>query len=299
VNIIDIYFYIIDKLQGTYTLRILQNFFDLVLQIAPYFLISILIQVILKRLFPVKKLVFGSKSEKASIFLGAVVGLISPLPTYAAVPIGFSFLVLGTPFSAIMAFIIASPLMNPAIFYLTYTQLGMKMAMARVIASFILALFGGFLVQIFFKSPGNEINTKLDRIPSSRRSLIQDFNRNCLFLGRYFLIAIMISAAIKALVPAEWITRILGSQVHISLVIAIALGVPFYSCGGAAIPLIEVLQEMGMSHGAALAFFIAGPATKLETLYIFKNLLSLNILSLYLLITLIGAYLSGLIFMLF
>jgi uncharacterized membrane protein YraQ (UPF0718 family) len=78
------------------------------------------------------------------------------------------------------------------------------------------------------------------------------------------------------------------------LLVAIALGVPFYSCGGAAIPFVDVLSDMGMNKGAVLAFFIAGPATKLETLYIFKSLLGIKILIFYVVITVIGAFLAGL-----
>ncbi len=74
------------------------------------------------------------------------------------------------------------------------------------------------------------------------------------------------------------------------------MGVPFYSCGGAAIPLVEVLKDMGMNNGAVLAFFIAGPATKLSTLYIYKSLLGVQALLLFLALTLTGAYVSGLFF---
>ena len=70
--------------------------------------------------------------------------------------------------------------------------------------------------------------------------------------------------------------------------VGIALGVPFYSCGGAAIPFVEVLSDMGMNKGAVLAFLIAGPATKLGTLYIFKSLLGIKIFIFYLVITVIG-----------
>jgi len=56
---------------------------------------------------------------------------------------------------------------------------------------------------------------------------------------------------------------------------------------------------MGMNDGAILAFFIAGPATKLETLYIFHQLLGMKVLVFYLVLTLLGAYLSGFFFTLF
>jgi hypothetical protein len=75
-----------------------------------------------------------------------------------------------------------------------------------------------------------------------------------------------------------------------------ALGVPFYSCGWAAIPFMETLQSLGMSKGAVLAFFIAGPATKLETLYVFKSLLGAKILFYYLTLTFIFSLLASTLF---
>ena len=98
----------------------------------------------------------------------------------------------------------------------------------------------------------------------------------------------------KALVPPEMITRLLSGNAKISTLIAIGMGVPFYTCGGSAIPFIETLMELGMSKGATLAFFIAGPATKLETLYAYKTLLGMKVLIFYLIITFVFSYIAGL-----
>jgi uncharacterized membrane protein YraQ (UPF0718 family) len=122
----ETYFGIINLLEGTYTLRIINNFIELSVKIAPYFLISILINIMLLQYLKGRKINFNSKSEVVSIFTGAFIGLVSPLPTYAAIPIGVSFISAGVPFSAIMAFILSSPLMNPSVFFLTAAELDWK-----------------------------------------------------------------------------------------------------------------------------------------------------------------------------
>jgi len=94
------------------------------IKIAPYFVVTILIQVIVKRFVHVHFLI-GAKSDITSILLSALLGLISPLPTYGAVVIGLSFISLGVPFHSVIPFIVASPLINPGIFFLTVTQLGL------------------------------------------------------------------------------------------------------------------------------------------------------------------------------
>jgi uncharacterized membrane protein YraQ (UPF0718 family) len=290
----ETYFGIINLLEGTYTLRIINNFIELSVKIAPYFLISILINIMLLQYLKGKKINFNSKSEVVSIFTGAFIGLVSPLPTYAAIPIGVSFISAGVPFSAIMAFILSSPLMNPSVFFLTATELGMEMAVARTAAAFLIALTGAFITMKISES----IYVPKAIIPFNirTRSLGMEIYRNSLFMGKTFSIAILLSAAVKSLVPPSVVSSMLGGNAASGTLIGIGMGIPFYTCGGAAVPFMETLRELGMSKGAMLAFFIAGPATKLETLYAYKTSLGSKVLIFYLVLTLLFSYCAGLIY---
>ncbi|MBN1479215.1 hypothetical protein EH223_16100 [candidate division KSB1 bacterium] len=285
-----------DALAGTYTLRIFDNFLVLTWNIAPYFFIAILIQVLLRRFVQTKKMSFSVKSESLAIVTAALLGVLSPLPTYAAIPVALSFMQTGLTFSAVLAFAIASPLINPSVFFLTATQLGLTVALIRLFASITIAIAGGFLIK-WIKI---DTTTKDKIVPlEQNRPFLIDFYRTSLYLGKYFLVALFLSAAVKALISEEFISRLLGGQVGMSLLVAIALGVPFYTCGGAALPLIDVLMEKGMSTASAIAFFIAGPATKLETIYTYKSLLGTKILLFYLILTGLGAYLVGVLVLIF
>jgi uncharacterized membrane protein YraQ (UPF0718 family) len=276
-----------------------EDFFDLFFKISPYLLISIILNVFAVRYFRNKKIQFSSRNEYIAIISASLIGLISPLPTYAAIPIGLSLMISGIPFSAVIAFILSSPLMNPTIFFLTATQISMEMAIARTVTAFILAIIGGLLTVKLFKHIYNaDAPVPFIKKPSDR-SVWSDMYGNTKYIAKYFSIAILLSAAVKALVPPEMITRLLSGNAKISTLIAIGMGVPFYTCGGSAIPFIETLMELGMSKGATLAFFIAGPATKLETLYAYKSLLGMKVLIFYLSLTLIYSYIVGLLYSLF
>ncbi len=293
---VKIYYTIMSWLEGTYTLRILENFFDLIIKIGPYLLISIGISVATTRFLRGRRLLFSTKNEVLSIVSAACVGLVSPLPTYAAIPIALSLMPTGVPFSAVVAFVIASPLMNPSVFFLTATELGMEMAIARTATAFALGTAGGLLMMTIFRS--------LSRVPASApdvphrpdRTLLMDVWKTLQYTGKYFSIAILLSAAVKALVPPQAIADLLGPHATTGTLVAIGLGVPFYSCGGAAIPFMETLMGLGMSKGATLAFCIAGPATKLETLYAFKTLLGVKVLLFYLVLTFAFACLVGFVY---
>ena len=290
--ITDLFHWIMDTLNGTYTLRIFQAFFNIYFNILPYLIISILIQVTLIYYIQKGKINLIIKNKSLAIVVGSLLGMLSPLPTYAAIPIGVALIPLGLPIAAVMAFIIASPLINPSIFFLTATQLGIEMAMARVIATFIISLAGGFFFGYVLKNLEPSM-LKVKKVYKERPFRVELW-RSTLFFGKYFTIAIFISAIVKAVVSPDMVNQIMGQHVQRSLLVAITLGVPFYSCGGAAIPFVEVLSDMGMNKGAVLAFFIAGPATKLETMYMFKSILGIRFFLIYLGLTLIGAYFAGL-----
>ncbi len=292
----ELWFQIRNYIEGTYTLRIIENFFELFWLIGPYLIISIVLNVAAVQFFKGKKLNFSARSEVISILIAALIGLISPLPTYAAIPIGLSMMSVGVPFSAIITFIISSPLMNPSIFFLTATQLNIEIAVVRTVAAFSIAIIGGFItIKLFkwhYKAPSSSIEYK----QKPRRPLLTEIYRNTIYVGKTFALSILISAAVKALISPQFIERILGGNSSTGTITAIALGIPFYTCGGAAIPFIDTLIELGMSKGAVLAFFISGPATKLETIYAYNKLLGKRVLYFYLALTLIFSYVSGLIY---
>ena len=292
---IEAYFRIRNFLEGTYTLRIIDNFFELFLNIAPYLLISLAINIVVVHFFKGKRINFTSKNQIISIIAGAFIGLLSPLPTYAAIPIGVSLISAGVPFSAIMAFILSSPLMNPGVFFLTATQIGMEMAVARTLTAFLIAITGGLITMKILKSIYVQ-KTFTKPYEYKNRSTRVEIYRNSLHIAKTFSVAILLSAAVKSLVPPNVVASMLGGNTSSGTLIAIGLGIPFYTCGGAAIPFMETLHELGMSKGAMLAFFIAGPATKLETLYAYKTSLGSKVLIFYLVLTLLFSYSAGLIY---
>jgi uncharacterized protein len=293
----DIYFQVRAWLEGTYTLRILENAWDLLLKVGPYLLVSLAIGIMTSRLVTRKRLCFSSRSEVVSILLGAAIGLLSPLPTYAAIPVAISLMTGGgIPFSAVIAFVISSPLINPSIFFLTVTQLGLGMALARTVTAFALGALGGLSGMKIFRSLRVLPEKSLPVTVTEQRPLKDEILRTVRYAGKYFSIAILLSAAVKALIAPQAIVDLLGSDARMGTLVAIALGVPLYSCGGAAIPLMQTLMGMGMSKGAVLAFFVAGPATKVETLYAFKSLLGVRVLVFYLAITFVFALMSGLLY---
>ncbi|HYH05122.1 MAG TPA: hypothetical protein VEC37_18675, partial [Bacillota bacterium] len=100
----------VNRWEGTYTLRIVIAFLQILGDLLPYLLISVMISATLNYGAARIKFVFKPVGETLAIFSAALLGLISPLPTYLALPFGVSLQPFGLPPSAVFAFVIASPL---------------------------------------------------------------------------------------------------------------------------------------------------------------------------------------------
>jgi uncharacterized protein len=283
--------------QGTYTFGVLANFTQLLISVAPYFVVSVVFSVALIQYFSAKQHSFLATTKTVpAIFVGAFAGLISPLPTYVAIPFGLSMKRTGVPFPAIIAFITASPLINPNIFYLTWSLLGFKLAVARLFSALVIGILCGLVLPRLVDPEKNALLQKYSFSPKKRRPFLTELKRHSLFMGKLFLFSLLISAMVKTLVPADVIAKLFNSYSQSGLLVAIAMGVPLYNCGGAAIPIIQVLMDMGMSSGAALAFFISGPMTKPETLYIYKSTLGYKFFAIHILMIFACSFLFGMIF---
>jgi uncharacterized membrane protein YraQ (UPF0718 family) len=71
------------------------------------------------------------------------------------------------------------------------------------------------------------------------------------------------------------------------------LEIPLYACGGAVIPLVDTLLNNGMSVGAALAFLIVGPGTRITPLLALGSFLSTRMLAYYVVSLLLFSVVTG------
>ncbi len=85
--------------------------------------------------------------EGRMIVLAALMGGLSPFCSCEVIPFIAAMLALGAPLSAVMAFWLSSPLMDPAMFLITAGTLGVDFAVAKTLAAVGLGLGGGFFVR--------------------------------------------------------------------------------------------------------------------------------------------------------
>ena len=84
--------------------------------------------------------------EGRMVMVAALAGGLSPFCSCEVIPFIAALLAAGTPLSAVMAFWISSPLMDPAMFAITAGAIGPEFAVGKTVIAVLLGLAGGGVV---------------------------------------------------------------------------------------------------------------------------------------------------------
>lgn len=254
------------------------------------------------------------------IGLGAVAGGLSPFCSCGVIPLIAALLAMGVPLSAVMAFWLASPIMDPSMFVLTAGVLGIEFAVAKTLAAVGLGVFGGVAVHLLARGGaladplrdgvgnGGCGGAKL-RAPkpvvwrfwtddARRAKFGREATVTTLFLARWLTLAFLVESLMLAWIPAETVTSVLGGDGLAPIALATLVGVPAYLNGYAALPLVGGLIGQGMAPGAGMAFLVAGGVTSVPAAMAVWALARPPVFVLYVALSLAGAFAAGLLFQL-
>lgn len=84
-------------------------------------------------------------SPWSMIFFAAILGGLSPFCSCGVIPLIAALLSMGVPLAGVMAFWLASPVIDPSMFVLTSSLLGIEFAVAKTITAIGLGLMGGLI----------------------------------------------------------------------------------------------------------------------------------------------------------
>ena len=88
------------------------------------------------------------------IIVASLVGGLAPFCSCEVIPFIAALLAMGVPLAAVMAFWLASPIMDPPMFAITAGALGFEFAVAKTLAAIGFGLLGGFGVLLLNRTPG-------------------------------------------------------------------------------------------------------------------------------------------------
>ena len=284
---------------------------------APFILFAVLAVAFLKA--------SGSESLLARAFEGreirmvvfaALLGGLSPFCSCEVIPFIAALLAVGAPLSAVMAFWLASPLMDPAMFLITSGTLGWDFALAKTLAAVGIGLFGGLGTMAFAASPvfrdplrekpqvGGCCGAKRPfsgrpvwrfwSDPARRDRFRETAVANGLFLLKWLTLAYVLEAVMIRYIPADMIAGWLGGSGLWPVVLGAVVGAPAYLNGYAAVPMVDALLSQGMAPGAAMSFVIAGGVSCVPAAVAVWALVKPRIFAAYLGFAVTGAVIAGL-----
>jgi len=253
--------------------------------------------------------------ESRMIVFAALLGGLAPFCSCEVIPFIAALLAAGTPLSAVMAFWLASPLMDPAMFSITAGQLGFEFALAKTAAAVALGLFGGFVTMslaksVVFSDPLREksqvggccgVKAPFSAKPvwafwgdKTRRIMFRETTlENAAFLLKWLALAYVLEALMIHYVPAEWVATFLGGEGLQPIALGALVGAPAYLNGYAAVPLVDALLQQGMAPGAAMSFMIAGGVSCIPAAIAVWALVKPRVFAAYLGLAMVGSFFAG------
>ena len=249
------------------------------------------------------------------IVMAALLGGLSPFCSCEVIPFIAALLAVGAPLGAVMAFWLASPLMDPAMFAITSGTLGWDFALAKAIVGTGVGIFGGLGALLLSRLPAFAAPLREKRATGgccgakkpfsgapqwrfwsdrSRRDTFRDTAlENGLFLLKWLTLAYVIEALMLVYVPADLIAGFVGGTGIVPILMGALVGSPAYLNGYAAVPLVDALMAQGMTPGAAMSFMIAGGVSCIPAAVAVWALVKPRVFAAYFGFGLSGAVLAG------
>ncbi|MDQ1313513.1 MAG: uncharacterized protein QG605_2052 [Euryarchaeota archaeon] len=238
------------------------------------------------------KRALGGRHRILGSFLGAGFGALTPFCSCSTIPLLLGMLNAGVPFASAMAFLFASPLLNPVIVSLFIILLGWKTALLYFAVTFLASIVIGLVLDsLGFASQVKSVAAVrgcCDCKPAEdAKSRVQRSARFAFSLFRqlvpYLLLGAGIGAFIHGFVPTEMISSIAGAGNPFAVPVAAIIGVPIYIRAETMIPIGLALIEKGMSTGAVLALVIGGAGASIPELTLLSAIFKRKMLAAFVL----------------
>mgnify|MGYP001548414137 FL=1 len=253
----------------------------------------------------------------ATILAAAATGALSPFCSCGVIPVMAAMLRAGVPLAPVMAFCIASPVMDPEMFIITAAGISLEFAVVKTITAFGIGLLAGFTIYGLQrggmlqqalrpsleavgccsgggpKAPSASVNWRFWGEEKRRHIFIQEIASTGWFLGKWLTMAFFLESLMIAYIPPDWITRLVGGEKWTAIPLAALVGIPAYMNGFAAVPLVGGLMQMGMSPGAGLAFMTAGAVSSIPAALAVYALVRRPVFALYIALGFVGSVMAG------
>ena len=252
------------------------------------------------------RLMFEKRSPLGAYLGGAALGAITPFCSYSGIPVLAGLLRSGAPFGPTMAFLFASPLLDPVVLGLLAFVIGLKGAALYAVVTFVSSVGMGVLLAKFglesdvkeaaYRSKkGEDGCCSEDLLPVWRRAWSEAWDFFVTVLP-YLLVGTAIGAAVYGFIPTEWVASVSGPDQPLAIPMAAAFGVPIYVNAETFFPITSALLEKGMGLGAVVALVVTGMGVSLPEVSMLAGLFRVRLVVVLVASVFVVAIGSGMIF---
>jgi uncharacterized protein len=211
----------------------------------------------------VRKL-FETRRTITGYFVGAAIGAVTPFCSYSTIPVLAGLLRSGAPFGPTMAFLFASPLLDPVVLGVLVYVVGLKGTIVYVVVTFLSSVgVGALLARLGFEADvKSEHSSGYDSVPGLKADLPAWRRAWAAAWGffvpvvPYLLLGTAIGALIYGFVPTGWLVALAGPDQPLAIPAAAALGVPMYVNAETFFPVATALLDKGVGVGAVVALIV-------------------------------------------
>lgn len=250
-------------------------FLSLALEAAPALLASVFVSALVHAFMP-----HGSRGWLArggslsQAMRGILLAPALPQCSCGAVPLYRTLIAKGTPVAAALALLVATPELGVPALLVSMTLLGVRMTLARIAATIIVALIAATAVARLARRAPATLPASIPPPPEqpSKRILaglhgaLEDVVDHA---GPWLVLGLAVGALFEPLTRGGALSAVpRWAQVPVLA----GAGMPLYVCASGATPLVAILMHKGLSPGAAVAFLVTGPASNVTTFGVIARL---------------------------
>ncbi len=238
---------------------------------APYLLLGLLISGILHQFMPQRPIQWLNRGRPLTQSIkGMLFGLPLPICSCGVLPLFLGLSKKGLPTAALLAFLIATPELGIDSFLISAKLLGWQFTIVRLIAAVFLPVAIALSAVAWIGKPQVIEETKAccESDPKQEGAVDPPVWWRFAFVDLVDDIfpLIMFGLIVAALAQVLWPVDLMQNQFgNWDILLLGLLGIPFYVCASASVPIALILLQHGFSVGAVLVFLFAGPATNIST----------------------------------
>ena len=227
--------------------------FIILTEMAPYLMLGFIFAGLLHLLFPKKRVrKYMGQNNFKSIFNAALLGVPLPLCSCGVIPTGISFYKHGASKASTVSFLISTPQTGVDSIFVTYSMLGLPLAIIRPIVAFVTGLFGGLITKKIDPEKAETVlqnNENGDELPKGLLPKIKEMFRYSFIdflqdISNWLIIGLLIAALISVIVPDDFFADKIPND-FLGMLVILVISIPVYICATASVPVAAVLMLKG------------------------------------------------------